>query len=139
MNGFFFAPVQRSTSKQNTKILTDMLDKVTKERDQLKKQVNKKRKASTDDVLASSGPPPEGDSTLLEITFTHRQAEEAEKRTAKAERRAKDTEKQAKAADLKHCGAETGVATLEKKLDGKLKEVQVCYIYIQYYVYVCIE
>ena len=128
-----FAPEQKSASQQNTKVLMDMLDKVTKERDQLKKQVKKKGKALADDVLASPDPPPEEDSTstLLEIVFARRQAaEEADKRAAEAERRAKEAEKQAKAADLKHCGAETYVTTLEKKLDGELIEVQVSYMYV---------
>ena len=124
-----FAPVQRSASKLNTKVLTDMLDKVTKERDQLKKQVKKMRKASTYDVLISPDPPPEEDSTLLEITFAHQQAEEADKRAAEAERRARDAEKEAKVADLKHREAEIHVATLEKELDGRLIEVQVSSMY----------
>ena len=122
------------------KILMDEHDKVTKERDQLKKQntqllkqneqLRKKRKPDIE-LFASPDPPPEEDSTLLEIEFAQQRADDADKRAdeararvIKAERRAEEAEKHVKEARL---GAESRVAKLEKELDGKYVQVQVSY------------
>ena len=135
-----------SVSEQNNKILMDALDKIAKEKDHLKKQndqlakqnerLKKKRKDSTDKLLASPDPPPEEDSTSIGIEYAYQRADDADKRadaaTAKAteaERRAKEAEKWAKAAGLKHLGAESRAATMEKQLDDKMVEVQVSCIH----------
>ena len=131
--------MQRNASKESMKILMEMHDKVIKEKDQLKKQydqllkqheqLKKKRKGSADKLLASPHPPPEEDSTLLEIEFAQQRADDADKRAEEArarvieaERRAKEAEKHARAA---HTGAESRIAKLEKQVDEERVLVQV--------------
>jgi uncharacterized protein YhaN len=126
------------------KTLIDMHEKVVKEKDQLKKQndqllkqneqLKKKRKGSTDKLLSSPDPPPEEDSTLLEIGFAQQRADDADKRAEevrskliKAERRAKEAEKNIRAA---HAGAESHIAKLEKELDANHVQLQVSYSYM---------
>ena len=130
--------MQQNASKESMKILMEMHDKVIKEKDQLKKQydhllkqLKKKRKGSTDKLLASPDPPPEEDSTSLQIGFAQQRADDADKRVdeararvVEAERRAKEAEKYARVA---HTGAESRVATLEMQLDEKIVQVQVSY------------